>query len=218
MNLDSMIGKQVRLHNFDRLKSRLESGQGVVVATAHFGNMEIAVKIGAILGLNTLVLAEPLQPPAFANLMVKLRSSHGPRYVDVSFTAIMDALRHLRGGGLLAITCDRDIQHNGEPIEFFGVETRVPLGAAELAARTGAALMPGYCRRAEDEGFDIYFEEPLELVDTGDRKRDARVNTRRLLERAETWIAADPGQWMPLERIWQPAPASLPAPEKAAAN
>jgi KDO2-lipid IV(A) lauroyltransferase len=210
MNLDRMIGKEVRLHGFDRLKARLDAGQGVVVATAHFGNMELAVQVGAILGLNTLVLAEPLQPPAFADLMRRLRSTFGPRYEDVSFTTIMNSIRHLRGGGLLAITCDRDIQHNGEPFEFFGVETRMPSGAAELAARTGAALMPAYCRRAADKGFDIYFEEPLDLTDTADAKQDALANTRKLLQRAEAWIKADPGQWMPLERIWGTAPSSEP--------
>jgi lauroyl/myristoyl acyltransferase len=210
MNLDRMIGKQIRLHGFDRLKSRLDSGQGVVVATAHFGNPELAVQVGAILGLDTLVLAEPLQPPAFADLMRRLRATFSPRYEDVGFSTIVHAIRHLREGGCLAIACDRDIQHNGEPTEFFGVETRMPRGAAELAARTGAALMPAYCRRAADKGFDIYFEEPLDLVDTGHVKQDAFTNTRMLLDRAEAWIAADPGQWMPLERIWtNDVPAQL---------
>jgi lauroyl/myristoyl acyltransferase len=208
MNLDRMIGKEVRLHGFERLKSRVDAGQGVVVATAHYGNPELAVQVGAILGIDTLVLAEPLQPPAFADLMHRLRSTFHPRYEDVGFTTIAHAIAHLRAGGVLAIACDRDIQHRGEPAEFFGVEAPLPRGAAELAARTGAALLPAYCRRAADRGFDIYFEEPLELVDTGDRRADALANTQRLLARAEAWIAADPGQWMPLERIW---PAAGPA-------
>ncbi|HEX5368358.1 MAG TPA: lysophospholipid acyltransferase family protein, partial [Dehalococcoidia bacterium] len=206
MDLRHEIGRSVRLHGFDRLKSRLDSGQGVVVATAHFGNPELAVQVGAILGLDILVLAEPLRPP-MSQLMHELRSTFEPRYEDVSFKAVGAALRHLRGGGCLAITCDRDIQDKGSPLPFFGAEARLPLGAVEMAARTGAVLLPGYCRRAEDEGFDIYFEEPLELIDTGQPKEDALVNARALLARAERWIAADPGQWMPLERIWQPASA-----------
>jgi KDO2-lipid IV(A) lauroyltransferase len=205
MNLQTKIGRSVRLHGFERLKSRLDAGQGVVVATAHFGNPELAVQVGAILGLDMLVLAEPLRPP-LAQVMRRLRSAFGPRYEDVSFKVVGEALRHLRNGGCLAIACDRDIQDKGSPLPFFGVETRMPLGAVEMAARTGSALMPGFCRRAEDGGFDIYFEEPLELVDTGQSKDDALVNTRALLARAEKWIAADPGQWMPLERIWKPLP------------
>jgi phosphatidylinositol dimannoside acyltransferase len=211
MNLQRMIGKQVRLHGFERLKSRLDSGRGVIVATAHFGNMELAVQVGALLGLPSLVLAEPLQPPAFADLMHRLRSAYNVHYEDVGYHAVAESLRHLRSGGLLAIACDRDIQHKGRQVEFFGVETRMPTGAAEIALRTGADLMPGYCRRAEDGGFDIYFEEPLELTTTGNASEDAVVNTRKLLQRAEAWISADPGQWMPLERIW---PATVPAKPK----
>jgi lauroyl/myristoyl acyltransferase len=209
-DLEKLIGRDVRLHGFDRLKSRLDAGQGVVVATAHLGNPEIAVQVGAILGINMLVLAEPLSPPAFADLMHRLRSTFKPRYVDVSFSAVAESLRHLRAGGCVAIACDRDIQEKGVALEFFGVETRLPLGAVELAARTGAELMPGYCHRAQDGGFDIYFEEPLNLVNTGRPKEDARANARLLLARAEAWITNDPGQWMPLERIWTPQPEPSP--------
>ena len=213
MDLRAQIGRSARLHGFDQLKSRLDAGQGVVVATAHLGNPELAVQVGAILGLDILVLAEPLRPP-MSQLMHELRSTFAPRYEDVSFKVVGEALRHLRNGGCLAITCDRDIQDKGTPLEFFGAEARLPLGAVEMAARTGAALIPGYCRRAEDGGFDIYFEEPIELVDTGSPKEDALVNARALLARAETWVAADPGQWMPLERIWKPFVARS-APQRA---
>lgn len=206
MGLEQRIDRDVRLHGFDILKSRLESGQGAVVATAHFGNPELAVQVGAILGLNMLVLAEPLRPPEFSETMRRLRSTFGTRYEDVSFRAISEALKHLRNGGGLAITFDRDIQGNGTPLPFFGSEARLPLGAIEMAARTGAALIPGFCVRA-GRGFDIYFEEPLELVDTGNPREDAIVNARRLLERGEAWISTDPGQWMVLERIWKPLPA-----------
>ena len=210
-DLKAMIGHEIRLHGFDRLTSRLEAGQGVVVATAHYGNPEVAVQVGAILGLDVLVLAEPLEPPAFARLMRQLRSAFAPRYEDVGFGAVADSLRHLRAGGCLAITCDRDIQHNGSPVEFFGVETRLPTGAVELAKRTGALLVPGYCHRA-GEAFDVYFEEPIDLVDTGQPKEDARTNALALLARAERWISSDPGQWLPLERIWKPIAAGTKAP------
>jgi KDO2-lipid IV(A) lauroyltransferase len=201
--------KLVRIHGLERLKSRLDAGKGVIVATAHFGNPEVAVQVGAILGLKLLVLAEPLQPPAFAELMDRMRSAHGTRYVDVGFSGVAEAIRHLRGGGCLAITCDRDVQGKGVPLPFFGATTKMPLGAVELAARTGAVLIPGYCRRS-GAGFHVYFEEPIELVSSGRPREDALVNARSLIARAEVWIASDPGQWMVLERIWRPVEKTTP--------
>lgn len=202
-DLRKQMGRSVRVHGLEKLQSRLDAGQGVVVATAHFGNPELGVQVGAILGIDMLVLAEPLEPPEFAEMMKQLRSTFGPRYEDVGFGVIADSMRHLRAGKCLAIASDRDIQRNGTAIPFFGVETPIPLGAAELAARTGAALMPAYCTRRGD-GFDIYFEDPLDLRRSDDHKQDAIVNTCMLLKRIEAWIAEDPGQWMVLERIWRP--------------
>jgi KDO2-lipid IV(A) lauroyltransferase len=205
MNLRKRMGRDVHLHNFDIVKDTVNSGRGAIVVTAHFGNPEMGVQVGAILGLDILILAEPLQPPAFAETMHHLRTFFTPNYVDVSRNAVAGAMRHLRKGGVLAITCDRDIQRNGTPVLFFGAPTRMPLGAVELAQRTGAALIPGYCQRT-DKGFDVYFEPPIDLCDTGRPKADAVANTKALLSRVESWIASDPGQWMVLERIWKPLP------------
>jgi len=193
----------VQLHGFDNLTDAIARGKGAIVATAHYGNPELAVQVGAILGLDILILAEPLQPPAVSAAMRELRSVFKPRYEDVSFSAIANSIRHLRSGGVLAIAADRDIQRNGTPLAFFGNKTPIPLGAAELAQRTGAALIPAYSKRRED-GFDIFFEEPLELASTGDTKADALTNTKALLTRMEEWIRGDPGQWFVLERFWKP--------------
>ena len=78
----------------------------------------------------------------------------------------------------------------------------MPLGAAELAARTGAVLAPAYCRRTPD-GYDIVFEDPIEVVDTGRRKLDAIETSKAMIRYMESWIASDAGQWMVLERIWK---------------
>ena len=203
MNLQKRLGKDVRLHGFDILEGAIARGHGVVVATAHFGNPEMGVQVGAVLGLDILILSEPLQPPAFAETMRDLRAVFKPRYEDVSFGAVANSIRHLRKGGVLAITCDRDIQGNGTPLPFFDQPASMPLGAVELAQRTGATVVPGYCIRSND-GFDLFFEPPLELRNTGDPRADARANGCALLERVERWIASDPGQWMVLERIWKP--------------
>jgi KDO2-lipid IV(A) lauroyltransferase len=199
---EHLMSKEMTVEGFERIEAAMAGGRGAVVATAHFGNPEIAVQISALLGLDVLVLSEPLNPPAFSDLVHRLRESRGMRYEEVGFKAIGHALAHLRRGGVLAITCDRDIQETGVRLPFFEVETRMPLGAAELAARTGAALVPAYCERVGSK-YRVVFEDPIELVSTGRHKADAIANTKSMIERMERWIASDPGQWMVLERIWK---------------
>jgi lauroyl/myristoyl acyltransferase len=170
----------------------------------------MGVMVSAAAGLDVLVLAEPLSPPSFDEMMTKLRTTYGARYEDVGFSAVANAIKHLRRGGVLAIICDRDIQGTGTPLPFFGEITKLPLGAVELAARTGAALIPGFARRT-GKTFDVTFEPEMPLEKTGDRDADAITNATRLLQIAERWISSDPGQWMVLERIWKPPPPEVPS-------
>jgi lauroyl/myristoyl acyltransferase len=199
---EELMRKEMRIIGFDKLKRKMAAGRGIVIATAHFGNPEVATQIGHLLGLNVLVLSEPLNPPAFSDLVHRLRESQGARFEEVGFKAIGKALAHLRAGGTVAVTCDRDIQGTGVPLRFFGTETLMPLGAAELAYRTDAVLAPAYCRRTR-KGYDVVFEEPIESAKTGQRKLDAITTTKAMIERMEAWIRSGPGQWMVLERIWE---------------
>jgi KDO2-lipid IV(A) lauroyltransferase len=199
---EELLHKRIQLQGLEKLQKHLAEGRGVIVATAHYGNPEMAVQLCGMLNLDTLVLAEPL-PPALARLMERVRSAFGTRYVDVGYGAISQSLRHLRAGGVLAIAADRDIQGKGIPLPFFGAPARFPLGAAELAARTNAVLLPGYCKRS-GAGFQVVFEDAIEMVDTGAPKEDSLTNTRLLLQRFENWLRDDPGQWMVLDRIWKP--------------
>ncbi len=198
-----LIERDVHITGLEKILEATAQGRGVVVATAHFGNPEIGVQAGAVLGLNLMVLAEPLNPPSFSRLMKHLRTFYGARYEDVSFRTVAAAIDHLKHGGVLAITCDRDIQGAGVPLEFFGQVTRLPLGAVEFASRTGAALIPGFTQR-RGSSFEVVFEDEVPLVKTDHAKQDALTNAETLLRRAEEWIRRDPGQWMVLERIWRP--------------
>ncbi len=44
---------------------------------------------------------------------------------------------------------------------------------------------------------------PLELVRTGDRDRDARINAQQVLEVAEQWIRETPEQWLMYHPVWR---------------
>jgi phosphatidylinositol dimannoside acyltransferase len=160
------------------------------------------------------VLVEPLSP-ALAREMKRLRDACGLPGLDVGYGGMAQGLRHLRAGKILCIVADRDIQGNGVVVPFFGVPVRMPPGPVELAARTGAVMLPIFSRR-HGKTFEVCIEEPVDLVNTGHKRNDSIVNTKRVLERIESWIKPDPGQWMVLDRIWKPVPKeALPLPPLA---
>ncbi len=203
------------LHYLDEARA---AGRGVIIASAHYANPEFAVQGLAAIGLKVFALVEPLEPPELGKLMRGLRTVHGHIYEPVSFSAIKDALTWLRNGGIVAILVDRDIQKRGIVLDFCGAPARFPTGAVDLAIRTNAMLLPGWVRRTG--GFKMYTRlgPPLELIRTGDRDEDLRVNTAALLALFEKHLKEDPGQWSVLDRIWpdelQPKPAEAIASPK----
>jgi lauroyl/myristoyl acyltransferase len=206
-----MYKENMTFHGLEHLTGALAAGRGVIIASAHYGNPELAVQAMSILGVTVLAFVEPLEPRRYADLMQELRSSQGHIYRPIGFSTIKEALRYLRQGGVVVIVSDRDIQKTGPMLPLFGVETRVPVGPVQLAVHTGAQIIPAFMRRRDGDQCDVYLEPPLALVTTGDEKEDLRVNTLALLSYIERYVREDPGQWMVLERIW---PNSAVAPEK----
>lgn len=208
MDIGEFYNNDLKLEGLEYIREAQASGRGVVLASAHYANPEFAVQGLAAVGIEVLALVEPLQPPELGQLMWNLRRVHGHHYEPVSFAAVKKALSWLRGGGVVAILIDRDIQKRGVELEFCGAVARFPTGAIDLALRTNAVVMPGWVKRTG--GFKVHAKigPPLELIRTGDNEEDLRVNTMRLLAKFEEHLRNDPGQWSVVERIW---PADSPA-------
>src|SRR4029078_7574590 len=133
-------------------------------------------------------------------LMRGLRTVHGHVYEPVSFGAIKDALDWLRKGGVVAILIDRDIQKRGIVLDFCGAPARFPTGAVDLALRTNAMLLPGWVRRVGGYKIHTVMGPPLDLIRTGDRDQDLRINTAAMLPLFAQHLKQDHGQWRALDR------------------
>lgn len=201
---DRFEREQLRDFGFEHVRAALAAGRGAIVATIHYGNPELVAQSMKARGLTFLAFTEPLEPPPLAALVQQLRSSQGLLFVPVSRSALKQAIRHLRGGGVVCIVIDRDIQHAGTPVCFFGATAELPTGAVELARHTGAALIPALTRRRGWRRFDLYVQPPLPLVVTKRPEVDSQVNAERLIGCFEPYLRRDPSQWFVLEEpIWE---------------
>ena len=82
--------------------------------------------------------------PARALRVVRRASARGMGLTVVPLGEGSSAavLRALRDGEMVGLVSDRDLVGNGIEVEFFGERTTLPGGAATLALRTGAVLLP----------------------------------------------------------------------------
>ena len=186
----------------ENLLSPLKQGKGVVLVSAHFGDAELVLQGLLHLGVKILALTEPLEPPALSRLVHKLRSRSGHTYLPVTLSNVKAMIRHLKAGGMIALLCDRDIEGRSLRVPFCGVPASMPVGAVELAMRTGAPLVPTFSHRRNGNRYDVFAEPPVELARTGDPQADLATNVRRLLECFEAHVRRDPGQWTVLESVW----------------
>lgn len=203
LDIDTFLREQLEIVGLDHLSAARDAGRGVVMVSAHYGNPEMASQGLAAAGFPLFSITEPLVPKELSDFTHWLRSQHGHEFQTLGFGAIKGAIKRLKSGGIVAILLDRDVSGTGELMQFFGAETRIPLGAVELAMRTGADLMPSWAWRIDGFRFHAVIGPPMELIQTGDFEADLRTNAQSLLTLFEEQLRADPTQWAVLESIWR---------------
>ncbi|MFQ5878878.1 MAG: lysophospholipid acyltransferase family protein [Dehalococcoidia bacterium] len=195
---------KLRYHGHEEnLVPALASGRGVILAGGHLGSPELALQALLSVGIRVLALTEPLRPQALSRLVDGLRSSQGHIFLPVNISSVKAAIRTIKAGGAVGLMCDRDIEGRSITIPLCGVQTKVPVGAVELAMRTGAIIIPIFAHRVGGDRFEAYMEPPVEMVGTGDSEADLRTNVARLLACFEEHLRRTPGQWIVLESVWE---------------
>ena len=138
LNIPRFIEERLTLYGLDYLTDAIASKKGVIIVSAHYGNPELILQAARTLGIQRPWHHRAAATAALLDFVHQLRASQGQIFLPVSLSTVREAIRWLREGKVVSILCDRDIQNTGMVLPFFGAETRLPVGAAELALRTGA--------------------------------------------------------------------------------
>jgi phosphatidylinositol dimannoside acyltransferase len=195
----------------ENLDKALTKGKGVILVGAHLGNFSVVAQIGSARGYKISIIAEDIKPPKLYDYVNKMRSRFGLQIVKLHSTQVLTIYKLLRNNESLVLAIDRDVTGDGIPTMFFDALAPIPPGAVALALRTGATIVTGRSERLPDNTSVVTLDSPMEMVHTGDRDLDLKVNMRRVLQRIEESILHNPTQWVVLQRVWvnqPPAPAS----------
>lgn len=188
----------VETRGWEHIEAAQKQGRGVVLASAHFGPIALVGPMAlATHRASAAIVAEAIPPKLFELINRQLRGSLGTRFIPAS--APLALHRVLRAGGILGVVADRAIAAVTLTVPFFGRETRLPVGHLHLAARTGAALIPGFAHPGPPPRGDVHPELALELGKGDDIVRE---NLRRWAAILERVIAQAPEEWHVFERMW----------------
>ncbi|TFV66743.1 UNVERIFIED_ORG: phosphatidylinositol mannoside acyltransferase [Bacillus sp. AZ43] len=203
----------------EHLEKARAGGRPVVMALPHSGNWDAAgVWFIDWLGGPFMTVAERLKPESLYERFLAYRESLGFRVVPLTGgpRPSADVVREwLADGGAACLLVDRNLGSGGVPVEFFGRPAAMPGGAALLADRTGAAVVPVVCQFTE-RGWRLVFS-PEVPVDGGGRLKD-RVTTamQGVADAFATSIAGRPEDWHMLGRIWADVPPDPPRSDSTA--
>ncbi|HWG37055.1 MAG TPA: lysophospholipid acyltransferase family protein [Terriglobales bacterium] len=182
-------------------------GRGVLVLTAHLGAWELSSFGHSLAGYPMKFLVRPLDNAPLNELVLRYRGMHGNRPIGKGEFA-RGLLQAMAAGETVGVLLDQNsAPPQGVFVPFFGRLACTAAGPAKIAARTGAAVVPGFTVWEEArQQYVLYFEPALELAQSGDQEVDIIENTARFTAVIERWVRKYPDQWLWVHRRWKTRP------------
>ena len=192
------------------LDDALAAGHGAILISVHLGNWELGGLGLAERGyrMNILTFREPDEKVNVQRERIRRERGINFIYVDreaTSSLAIVEAVSALNRNEVLAILGDRDGSSHTMPLDFFGRQTPIPVGAAYLALASGAPVIPVFVP-LEGNRYAAIMEEPVFFRATyAERDRVVREGIQKILRVFEGYIRSYPDQWYNFFDYWAAA-------------
>jgi len=200
-NIERWIGYE-GLENYRQAK---QQGRGVLVATAHLGNWELSAFAHGWLTEPMNIVIRPLDNPRIDRLVEERRSLSGNRLIE-KWDSARSIFRALHDNEAVGVLIDQNTSsQEGAFVDFFGVPACANTALVRLAARTGAAVIPGFALWSPDQRRYVLRFYP-QIPITGDVQRD----TQALHAGLENVVRDYPDQWLWIHRRWKTRPPGDP--------
>jgi KDO2-lipid IV(A) lauroyltransferase len=195
------ISGWIRYEGLEHFVEAKRAGRGILFATAHLGNWELSAFAHGLMTEPMYVVIRPLDDPRIDRLVEERRQLSGNHLIQ-KWDGARAILRALQQNEAVGILMDQNTSlQEGVFVNFFGTPACANTAFAKIAARTVAAVIPGFALWSDQERrYVLRFYPPLEM--TGDPVAD----TRRLHALLEGVIREHPGQWLWIHRRWKTRP------------
>jgi KDO2-lipid IV(A) lauroyltransferase len=191
----------LEVEGWESVQAARAAGRPLLFLTGHCGNWEMISTVLYNGGITPAAVARPLDDPALQKLVVDLRAHFGTLTIARGTRgAARQLLETLRRGGALAMLIDQDTKVDGVWVPFFGRPAFTPVGAAEIALRQKALVIPSFIERRADRDHLVRFLPALDLPD------DPRNATALMTAKIEEQIRRQPEQWVWWHKRWRRQP------------
>ncbi len=202
---DDTVDRLVTVSGWENVTTAMSNGQGILMTSAHLGNIEIVLYAMLRRGLSITIPVERINPPELFNYISRVRMSKGLKLIPID-GPLLDLIRALKRGEVVGVAGDRDITGTGRVVSFFGYPARLPDGHLRLALKTGAPLVVGFSRRNPDHTYHAYFLPPFHLPTAGSEEERLEAGMHFIIAEMEKAIRQTPEQWTVTVSVWADSP------------
>jgi KDO2-lipid IV(A) lauroyltransferase len=205
MDRPALLMKRVNLVGKHNLDNALAKGNGVILASAHFGNFPLLMSRLALSGYKIGGIMRAMRDTRVENIFLEKRNRFKIKtiYSQPRSVCVNNTLEALRNNEVVFIPIDQNFGTGGVFVDFFGRKAATATGPVVLAQRTKAALLPCFIVRQKDDTHKIIFEEPLNLEKGKDPQETVVINIQRLTNIIEHYIRIYPAEWGWVHRRWK---------------
>jgi KDO2-lipid IV(A) lauroyltransferase len=186
------------------LQEALGEGRGVILATGHYGNWEMAAAGVAARGIPIEAIVKGQSNPLVDARIEQARRSWGVETMEMGH-ALRRVPRALMSGRTVGIVGDQDARGHGVWVPFFGVPANTYRGPAVFALRVGSPLFAAVARRLPD-GRYLLDGDRIDTHRTASFEDDVVRITAAIAAHLETEIRKDPSQYFWFHKRWKTAP------------
>jgi KDO2-lipid IV(A) lauroyltransferase len=197
----------IEIEGLENLRAALARRSGVILLSAHFTTFEIffpilrthCPRIGGMYKLQ--------RNPLMNEIMNEGRG----RNVDLLFSKdnVRDMMRELKSGSVVWYASDQKYAGKSSAlIPFFGVPAMTNTAISRIAAKTGATVLPYFCRRVP--GRKPRYVASIGAPIRGFDGADAVSDVRRFVRILEAYIRECPEQYWWIHKRFKDRPDSLP--------
>jgi KDO2-lipid IV(A) lauroyltransferase len=206
MKVIHMNGKSVfekcRIENTEQVKSRLNSGKGVLLHLGHLTNWEIiGIALPLFLGLKSAAIARHIRNPYLDKWIISVRSRFGTEIISHR-NLFFPCIKMLKKGWSIGILTDQNMPANAIFAPFLGRYCAITPLTALLSLKTQTPIFPLKVTRENNGILRAVFESPI-MPDKNYSEQNVRKLVTKLNHKIEEWIKANPPMWLWAHNRWK---------------
>lgn len=181
---------------------------GVILLSAHIGNLEIAGEIlSKRLNAKVNIMMVEREGEQMKNIYNNINKHRAINIISIgenSLETMVQVKNALENGEIVAALGDRFIDENVVEVDFLGEKAKFPRGIFEIACITNTKVIPVFMTRKKLQFYNFRAGEKIEILknDRKNRKENIDMAVQNFANQVAEQAKKTPLQWYNFYKFW----------------